>query len=94
MSAPHAHVEPTQEAGRLLRQSVSAGPTVMLNLLRFRKVADYSSYLELAPIMPIRGSEAFDRCVRHTLSNRHEGSGDVLPLSEMPFPLCPHGATS
>jgi hypothetical protein len=36
------------------------GGLVMLNLLRFREVADYSANPELAPAAPISGAEAFD----------------------------------
>jgi hypothetical protein len=38
----------------------------MLNLLRFRALADYSAFPELAPAEPISGAEAYDRYVRHT----------------------------
>jgi len=40
-----------------------AGPVVMLNLLRFRAIADYSASPELAPSLPISGAAAFDRYV-------------------------------
>jgi len=92
MSAPLVHVELTQEAGHLFHQSAPAGRTFMLNLLRFRKVAD--SHPDLAPITTSSGSEAFDRCVPHTLPYLHESNDDHLPLSEMPLPLCADGATS
>ena len=36
------------------------GGLVMLNLLRFREVADYSANPELAPAAPISGAEDFD----------------------------------
>ncbi len=35
------------------------GPVVMLNLLRFREVADYSGAPQLAPDAPISGEEAY-----------------------------------
>ena len=34
----------------------TAGNVVMLNLLRFREVADYSAYPDLAPPTPISGA--------------------------------------
>jgi len=43
------------------------GEVIMLNLLRFRAVADYSAHPELAPPEPISGSDAYDLYVRHTL---------------------------
>jgi len=47
------HLEPTQSAGRLFMQRGFDGPVVMLNLLRFREVADYTAYPDLAPAAPI-----------------------------------------
>ncbi|MGZ4785061.1 MAG: DUF1330 domain-containing protein, partial [Acidimicrobiales bacterium] len=43
------------------------GPFTMLNLLRFRDVADYSASPQLAPPEPISGREAYDRYVLHTI---------------------------
>lgn len=65
-----SHLEPTQEAGRAFFQRGIAGPVVMLNLLRFRTLADYAANPELAPRrssamspMPFRTScAAADRC--------------------------------
>ncbi len=62
-----AYLEPTQDAGRALFQRGLAGPVTMLNLLRFRAVADYAANPELAPPAPISGAEAFERYVAHTL---------------------------
>ncbi|WP_072548453.1 DUF1330 domain-containing protein [Granulibacter bethesdensis] len=81
-SEPVSYIEPTQEAGRLFVQRDFSGPVVMLNLLKFRNVADYSGHPELAPAMPISGAEAFDRYVRHTLPILRESGGDVLFLGE------------
>lgn len=79
-SEPVSYIAPTQEAGRLFVQRDFSGPIVMLNLLKFRDVADYSGHPELAPAMPISGAEAFDRYVRHTLPILRESGGDVLFL--------------
>lgn len=62
-----AYLEPTQEAGRALFQRGLAGPVTMLNLLRFRAIADYAANPELAPPAPISGAAAFERYVAHTL---------------------------
>lgn len=62
-----AYLEPTQAAGCALFQRGLAGPVVMLNLLRFRAVADYAATPALAPPAPISGAEAFERYVAHTL---------------------------
>lgn len=77
---PTFHLEPTQDAGRLFVQRDFAGAVFMLNLLRFRAIADYSAYPELAAATPISGAEAFDRYIRHTLPYLRESGGDVLFL--------------
>jgi hypothetical protein len=77
-----SHLEPTQEAGRAFWQRGMAGPVVMLNLLRFRAVADYSAHPALAPASPISGAEAFDRYIRHTLPFLQESGGELLFLGQ------------
>jgi hypothetical protein len=76
------YLEPTQDSGRAFWQRGLAGPVVMLNLLRFRAVADYSAHPELAPATPISGTAAFDRYVAHTLPYLRESGGELLFLGE------------
>jgi hypothetical protein len=52
----------------------------MLNLLRFRAVADYSAFPGLAPSTPITGAAAFARYVAHTLPLLRSSGGDVIFL--------------
>jgi hypothetical protein len=73
------YLEPTQAAGRALFQRGIAGPVVMLNLLRFRAVADYSANPELAPIS---GTAAFDRYVAHTLPYLARSGGSLMFVGE------------
>ena len=54
------------------------GEVVMLNLLRFRDVADYSASPELAPPSPISGAEAYQHYIDHTLPFLAESGGEVL----------------
>jgi len=49
----------------------------MLNLLRFREWADYSTLPELAPLERISGRAAYDRYVRHTLPFLIASGGSV-----------------
>ena len=53
------HLSPTDAAARALMAAARPGPVVMLNLLRFRPVADYSADPDLAPPAPISGAEAY-----------------------------------
>ena len=52
----------------------------MLNLLRFRTVADYAATPELAPAEPISGAEAFAQYVAHTLPLLRASGGDLVFL--------------
>jgi uncharacterized protein (DUF1330 family) len=76
------YLVPTQETGRAFLQRAIKGPVVMLNLLRFRNVADYSASPELAPATPISGAEAYDRYVAHTLPHLKKSGGELMFLGE------------
>jgi hypothetical protein len=78
MLTPARYLEPTQESGRAFILRASEGAIVMLNLLRFREIADYSASPELAPQSPISGAEAYDRYIAHTLPHLKESGGDLL----------------
>lgn len=60
------YLDPSDDSARRLLKRGIKGPVTMLNLLRFRELADYSAFPELAPPEPISGREAYDRYVRHT----------------------------
>lgn len=75
-------LEPSQAAGRAFVARQWAGPVVMLNLLRFRALADYSAWPELAPPSPISGRAAFERYVAHTLPFLHASGGELLFAGE------------
>jgi len=53
------YLTPTQELGQAFVARGITGSVVMLNLLRFRTIADYSASPELAPPTAISGAEAF-----------------------------------
>ncbi len=71
-------LEPTQEAGRAFFLRGISGPVVMLNLLRFRETADYSSAPELAPPSPITGEAAYRLYMEHTLPHLERSGGKIL----------------
>jgi hypothetical protein len=50
----------------------------MLNLLRFRAVADYSATPGLAPSAPISGKEAYRLYMEHTLPHLKASGGELL----------------
>jgi hypothetical protein len=73
---PYIDPTPTNVDALLSRRIV--GPVTMLNLLRFRAVADYSANPELAPDQPISGPEAYRRYTDHTLPHLLASGGEVL----------------
>jgi hypothetical protein len=75
-------VTATQEAGRDFLMRRITGPVTMLNLLRFREVADYSADPGLAPPDPISGAEALRRYIAHTTPFLTEQGGELLFLGD------------
>lgn len=81
------YIDPTQEAGAAFIGRAISGPVVMLNLLRFRELADYSGSPELAPDQPISGAEAYQRYEDHSRPFLHATGGQVLFRGEGGPPL-------
>jgi hypothetical protein len=61
------YLDPSDANARRLVQRGIAGPVTMLNLLRFREVADYRASPQLAPPAPVSGLAAYEAYIRHTL---------------------------
>jgi hypothetical protein len=76
------YLEVTQEAGAELFKRDIQGEIVMLNLLRFRQIADYSANPELAQTEKISGVEAFQRYIDHTLPLLRKTGGDITFLGK------------
>lgn len=74
------YLEPTQEAGRAFLARRIQGRVVMLNLLRFREVADYSATPALAPATPITGAHAYQRYMDHTRPYLEQSGGALIFL--------------
>jgi hypothetical protein len=72
------YLDPTQESGEALMARQLDGPVTMLNLLRFREVADYSANPELAPDEPISGVEAYQLYAEHTMPYLIESGGELV----------------
>lgn len=79
---PDHYLEPTQDAGRAFMMRQIKGSVVMLNLLRFRAMADYANHPDLAPAGPISGAEAFQRYIAHTLPHLKQAGGELMFLGE------------
>lgn len=72
-----SYIDPTQESGEAVFSKDSGGEVVMLNLLRFKEIADYSAYPELAPEEPISGQEAYQIYMAHTSPILAEKGGSL-----------------
>lgn len=74
------YIDATESQGRafFMRERGTGSPITMLNLLRFRDVADYSASPELAPAAPISGQEAYQRYMAHTVPFLDEAGGELL----------------
>jgi uncharacterized protein (DUF1330 family) len=76
------YLKPTFTTGLALMQRRLRGPVFMLNLLRFRLVADYSELPDLAPKAETSGAEAYERYIEHTLPFLHESGGELVFYGE------------
>ncbi len=76
----NTYLDPTQESGRAFIQRNMQGKVVMLNLLKFRAIADYSQSPELTPADPISGEAAYEIYIEQTLRFLKKTGGDIMFL--------------
>lgn len=76
------YLDVTQEAGADFFSRNIIGSVTMLNLLRFREVADYSVNPELMPNEAISGAEAYQKYIDFTIPFLKESGGDLLFLGK------------
>lgn len=74
------HIHPSDAAGAALfrRFGDETTPFLMLNLLRFRDIADYSHAPDIAPAAPISGAEAYARYKAEITPLLRASGGDVV----------------
>ncbi|MCB0641565.1 MAG: DUF1330 domain-containing protein [Phaeodactylibacter sp.] len=76
---PKTYIAAGQEAGKQFYLHFRGkGPVVMLNLLRFRKAADYSQSPELEPEAVISGKAAYQLYMEQALPFLKEVGSEVL----------------
>lgn len=78
MTTTQTYLEPTQESGGAFFTRSISGSVVMLNLLRFRPIADYTTSPGLSPTAPITGEAAYNLYMKHTLPFLEASGGEVL----------------
>lgn len=74
------YIKPTRAVGAALFSRDITGEVVMLNLLRFREIADYSASPKLAPSEPVSGHAAYQKYAALTAPILAEGGGEVMLL--------------
>ena len=72
------YLEPTPASGRAFFMRGITGSVAMLNLLRYRAMADYSASPQLAPAGPITGEAAYRLYMDHTLPHLEKSGGKLL----------------
>ena len=77
-----AYLEVGDAAGAAFFHRGIAGAVVMLNLLRFRDIADHGATPALAGGGAVSGRVAFDRYIAHTLPFLRASGGDLVLLAE------------
>lgn len=91
MQAP-TYLNVTDDAGRAFFMRGNQGPIVMLNLLRFRDIADYTATPELAPAEAISGEQAFELYIDHTRPFLEASGGRIRFLGKGgPWLIGPEG---
>jgi uncharacterized protein (DUF1330 family) len=71
-------LEVSDENGAAFLSRNIKGEVVMLNLLRFREVADYTDHPDLSPDKAISGREAYQKYALHTLPLLEAAGGSLL----------------
>jgi uncharacterized protein (DUF1330 family) len=85
-----SYLDVTQESGKLFFTSNIVGPIVMLNLLRFNEVADFTTCPELKPVSPISGRACYNMYMKHTSPFLKEAGGELLYLGNtQPYVIGP-----
>ena len=76
------YLNPTDDAAKQLFSKSIQGELVMLNLLRFKDVADYSNAMDIAPQKPISGRDAYQIYIKLTLPLLRKSGGDIIFLGK------------
>ena len=81
------YIHATQESGKAFVQQQIKGEVVMLNLLKYREVADYTASPELAPAEAISGEEAYRHYMKHTTPLIQKAGSSVIYAGKASAPL-------
>ena len=71
-------IHPSKETSKILSQWKDTGPVCMLNLLKFKEVANYEPFPALAPNAPISGEEAYQRYMKAVNPLLEKAGSEIL----------------
>ncbi|KXI27020.1 DUF1330 domain-containing protein [Paraglaciecola hydrolytica] len=77
-----SYLNPTDESAKQLFSKSMRGEVIMLNLLRFKEIADYSQFSDIAPKTPITGKEAYQIYINQTLPFLEKSGGKIMLLGK------------
>lgn len=76
------YIKPSDEAAKQLFSQPMNEEVIMVNLLRFRDIADYSAFPELAPDEHISGKAAYQLYIEQTMPFLKASGGELMLLGE------------
>jgi uncharacterized protein (DUF1330 family) len=79
---PTNYLNPSDESAQRLFSKPIQGEIIMLNLLRFNEIADYSKFSDIAPKSPITGKEAYQIYINRTLPFLIKSGGEIMLLGK------------
>ncbi len=76
------HLKPRPEIIKSLMAGQLKGPITMLNLLKYREIADYGSSPDLAPEQEVSGTDAYKLYMQNTSKYLQKVGGEVIFLGK------------
>ncbi len=76
------YLNPTEKSAKQLFSKSMTNEVIMLNLLRFKEVADYSQFPDIAPKTAITGKEAYQIYINQTLPFLEKSGGEIMLLGK------------
>jgi len=76
------YLNPTEKSARQLFSKSMTDEVIMLNLLRFKEVADYNQFPDIAPTTAITGKEAYQIYINQTLPFLEKSGGEIMLLGK------------
>lgn len=76
------YIHPTDESAKTLFSQPLENEILMLNLLRFNVIADYSKFPDIAPEQPLSGKQAYQIYMEQTLPLLKQAGGEIVLMGD------------